>query len=90
MSGPVITDTTCGAFRRLRPESLQDGRIHRFVVGEDSRVRVLDADEAARELGDPFATALLLDGVFPRTAGEALEALQQRTGCRSTAAWRGG
>ena len=76
MSGPVITDTTCGAFRRLSPASLQDGRVHRFVVGEDTRVRVLDADEAARELGDPFATLVLLRGVFPRTAGEALEALQ--------------
>jgi hypothetical protein len=77
VSGPVITDITCGAFRRLRPESLQDGRIHRFVVGEDTRVRVLDADEAARELGDPFATVLLLRGIFPRTAGEVLEALQR-------------
>jgi hypothetical protein len=77
VSGPVITDTTCGAFRRLRPESLVDGRVHRFVVGEDTRVRVLDADDAARELGDPFATVLLLRGIFPRTAGEVLEALQR-------------
>ena len=77
MSGPVITDTTCGAFRRLRPESLQDGRIHRMVVGEDTRVRVLEADEAARELGDPFATLLLLRGIFPRTAGEVIERLQE-------------
>lgn len=78
MSGPVITDTTCGAFRRLRPESLQDGRVHRFVVGEDTRVRVLTGEEAAGELGDPFATALLLRGSFPRTAGQVLEALQQQ------------
>ena len=77
MSGPVLPDTTCGAFRRLRPESLQDGRIHRFVVGEDSRVRVFDADDAARGLGDPFATLLLLRGVFPRTAGEALDQLRE-------------
>jgi hypothetical protein len=53
VSGPVITDTTCGAFRRLRPESLQPGRMHRFVVGEDTAVRVLTQDEAARELCDP-------------------------------------
>ena len=77
MSGPVVPDPTCAAFRRLPPESLQDGRVHRFVVGEDTRVRVLDADEAARELGDPFATVLLLRGVFPRTAGEVLEALDR-------------
>lgn len=77
MSGPVITDPTCGAFRRLRPESLVDGRVHRFVVGEDTRVRVLEPDDAARELGDPFATVLLLRGIFPRTAGQVLEALQR-------------
>jgi hypothetical protein len=77
VSGPVITDTTCGAFRRLRPESLQPGRVHRFVVGEDTAVRVLTQAEAARELGDPFATLLLLRGVFPRTAGEVLEALDR-------------
>ena len=77
MSGPIVTETTCGAFRQLPPSSLQDGRIHRFVVGEDTRVRVLDTDEASRELGDPFATTLLLRGVFPRTAGETLEALQR-------------
>jgi hypothetical protein len=77
VSGPVITDPTCGAFRRLRPESLVDGRVHRFVVGEDTRVRVLDADDAARELGDPFATVLLFRGIVPRTAGEVLEALER-------------
>jgi hypothetical protein len=77
VSGPVITDTTCGAFRRLRPESLQPGRVHRFVVGEDTAARVLTQDEAARELGDPFATLLLLRGIFPRTAGEVLEALDR-------------
>jgi hypothetical protein len=77
VSGPVITDTTCGAFRRLRPESLQPGRVHRFVVGEDPAVRVLALDEAERELGDPFATMLLLRGIFPRTAGEVLEELDR-------------
>ena len=51
--------------------------MHRFVVGEDTRVRVLDADDAARELGDPFATVLLLRGVFPRTAGEVARALDR-------------
>jgi len=77
MTGPVVTDTTCQAFRLLSPASLQDGRIHRFVVGEDVRVRVLETEEASRELGDRFATALLLRSEFPRTAGEALEALQR-------------
>jgi hypothetical protein len=77
VSGPVITDTTCGAFRRLPPAALQPDRIHRFVVGEDTRVRVLDGAAAAAELGDPFATHLLLEGIFPRTAGEVLEELDR-------------
>jgi hypothetical protein len=53
--------------------------IHRFVVGEDAGVRVLSTAEAARELGDPFASLLLLRGVFPRTAGEVLAALDRET-----------
>ncbi len=73
--GSPVTDTTCAAFRRLSPEALRPDAVHRLVVGEDSRLRVLDSDEAAAELGDPFATLLLLRGVFPRTAGEVLEAL---------------
>lgn len=71
---PEITDETCGAFRRLPPELLTPGAIHRFVVGEDTRLRVLNDQEAADELGDPFATELLRKGTFPRTAGEVLDA----------------
>jgi hypothetical protein len=73
------TDTSCAAFRRLPPDALQPRAIHRFVVGEDSAVRVLSTEQAAAELGDPFATLLLLQGVFPRTAGEVLEALDRAT-----------
>ncbi len=71
---PVITDETCNAFRRLRPELLTPGAIHRFVVGENTRLEAFTAEEAAAELGDPFATELLLRGTFPRFAGEVLEA----------------
>ncbi|MFP5369900.1 MAG: hypothetical protein ACLGI3_04020, partial [Actinomycetes bacterium] len=77
MSGPVVSDTSCRAFRRLPPAALHPDRIHRFVVGEDRQVRVLDASDAAAELGDPFATHLLLRGIFPRTAGEVLEELDR-------------
>jgi hypothetical protein len=75
--GSPVTDTTCAAFRRLPTEALRPDAVHRLVVGEDSRLRVLDRAEAAAELADPFATLLLLRGVFPRTAGEVLEALDR-------------
>ena len=58
---------------------LQPNAVHRFVVGEDAAVRVLSTDEAARGLGDAFATLLLLRGIFPRTAGQVLEALDRTT-----------
>jgi hypothetical protein len=74
---PPVRDTTCAAFRRLPPGLLQPNAIHRFVVGEDPAVRVLSTAEAAQELGDAFATLLLLRGVFPRTAGEVLAAFDR-------------
>jgi len=69
-----ITDETCKAFRELSPDALTPDAVHRFVVGEDTTLQVLTAEEAAGELGDPFATELLLKGTFPRTAGEVLSA----------------
>lgn len=79
MGSPAPSDTSCAAFRRLPPESLRPGAVHRFVVGEDDAVRVLSPEEAAGELADPFATLLLLRGVFPRTAGEVLDELDRAT-----------
>ncbi len=70
----TITDETCGAFRDLPPKILTPGAIHRFVVGEDTRLRVLTDEEAAAELGDPFAAELLRKGNFPATAGAVLDA----------------
>jgi hypothetical protein len=49
--------------------------IHRFVLGKDKKPRTLSTAAAADELGDPFATLLLLKGTFPQTAGEVLAAL---------------
>jgi hypothetical protein len=66
---------SCAAFNEL-DTPLGDG-IHRFVVGADARPRVLTRDEAAAELGDRFAVLLLLEGVFPKNAGEVLEALDR-------------
>ena len=70
-----MADETCRVFRRLDPADLTPGAIHRFVVGEDTGPRVLSQHEASRELGDPFATLVLLQGTFPRTAQEVLSAL---------------
>ena len=71
-----ITDTTCNAFRGLTAKDLDDGTVHRFIVGQDTVMTAFTADEAKAELGDPFATQLLLAGTFPRTAGDVLEALK--------------
>jgi hypothetical protein len=79
VTGAVITDTSCAVFRGLAPASLEPDRIHRFVVGADTAVQMLEHDDAAAQLGDPFATLLLLRGTFPRTAGEVLEALDAAT-----------
>jgi hypothetical protein len=72
-----LTDTTCGAFRRLPPAALRPDAIHRFVVGQSTTLEVMTPAAAQAELGDPFATFLLLRGVFPRTAGEVLTTLDQ-------------
>ena len=71
-------DTTCGVFRGLR--GLNPGAVNRFVVGEDTTPRPLSPEEAAEELGDPFATLLLLKGEFPQTAEQALEKLAAAAG----------
>jgi hypothetical protein len=72
-------DTSCAAFRRLPPEALRPDTLHRFVVGEDTALRIPTAAESAAELGDSFASLLLLRGVFPRTAGQVLEQLDRAT-----------
>ncbi|HMJ35211.1 MAG TPA: hypothetical protein VK501_14970 [Baekduia sp.] len=61
------------------PGALERTAIHRFVLGEDREPRALSAGEAAAELGDPFATLLLLKGIFPGTAGDVLDALRDAT-----------
>ena len=66
----------CEAFRDHLPP-MASGVIHRFVVGEDDELRAYRSGEAEVELADPFATLLLLRGVFPVTAGEVLRELNQ-------------
>jgi hypothetical protein len=67
-------DTTgCRVF--FRTHGLDPKVVHRFVVGEDPEARAMSADEAAAELGDPFATLVLLEGTFPGTAEEVVQAV---------------
>jgi hypothetical protein len=74
-----IQDESCGVFRRLE-DALDRDALHRFVVGEDVRPRALTGAELAQDLGDPLATLLFRNGVFPRTPTELLEALDAATG----------
>jgi hypothetical protein len=70
-----MLDTSCAVF--ARDLNLDPDRIHRFVVGEDPEARPLSAAEAEKELGDPFATLLLLKGKFPRTAEQSVTAIKE-------------
>jgi hypothetical protein len=79
MSGPIVTDESCGAFRGLPPGALAPNTIHRLIVGRDRAVQKLTRAEAAAQLGDPFATLLLLKGTFPDTAGGVFDALDRAT-----------
>jgi len=73
-----IADTSCGVFFSIS-EALDPEKLHRFIVGEDEAPQAMEAREAAEALGDPFATLVLLRGVFPRTAAEVLDAIDAAT-----------
>lgn len=83
MTPTNVLDESCGVFRNLPEEALAPDSIQRMVIGEDTALRTLTTEQAAAELGDVFATALLLQGRFPRTAGEVLAFLSESTGASS-------
>lgn len=60
-----------------RSEGLDDAAVHRFILGSDDRPNKLSPQEATQQLGDRFAQLVLLNGVFPRNAGEVLNAIEQ-------------
>jgi hypothetical protein len=60
-----------------RSRGLDDDAVHRFILGSDDRPNKLSRQEARQQLGDRFAQLVLLQGVFPRTAGEVLDAIEQ-------------
>lgn len=74
----VVVDESCHVFGRLSAP-LEPDAVHRFVLGEDAGPRAMTEAEMRDELGDPFATRLLLDGVFPRTPAELFDALDEAT-----------
>ncbi|MEA2244735.1 MAG: hypothetical protein QOD24_4291 [Solirubrobacteraceae bacterium] len=71
-----MADESCGVFQTL-DGNLDPERIHRMVVGEDAHPRAMSQDEARKELGDPFATLMLLKGNFPRTGEETVEGIRK-------------
>ncbi len=73
-SEPVPPHRPCGA---LAVEGLDDDAVHRFILGSDDRPNKLSPQEATQQLGDRFAQLVLLQGIFPRTAGEVLDAIKQ-------------
>lgn len=82
MSNGSVADETCGVFSN-NTFRLNRGRIHRFLVGEDDRPRAMPPDEAKRELGDSFATLLLLKGVFPKSAEDVLAQIDKHAKANS-------
>jgi hypothetical protein len=73
-SEPVPPHRPCGALAR---EGLDDAAVHRFILGSDDHPIKLSPQEATQQLGDRFAQLVLLRGIFPRTAGEVLDAIEQ-------------
>jgi hypothetical protein len=64
----------CGVFDL---QSLDDDAVHRFIIGSDDRPKKLSRQEATQQLGDRFAQLFLLQGAFPRTAGQVLNEIEQ-------------
>jgi hypothetical protein len=73
-SEPVPPHRPCGALAR---EGLDDAAVHRFILGSDEHPIKLSRQEAIQQLGDRFARLVLLQGVFPSTAGAVLDAIKQ-------------
>lgn len=70
--------TTCAVFSTVK--GAPQGSLVRFVVGEDPQPTLMSAADMAAELGDPFATLLLRNGIFPATGQDVLDALDTKVG----------
>lgn len=77
MADSAIADETCRAFDDIPGPG--PGPLLRFIVGEDLTPREMTSEDIASELGDPFATLLLLKGNFPTNADDLLAAMDAAT-----------
>lgn len=69
---------TCSVFSTV--SGAPQGSLLRFVVGEDVKPKKMSDAAMTEELGDPLATLLFRQGVFPSTADELLAALDAKLG----------
>lgn len=68
-----LSDDSCAALSSLEGSDARS--LVRFIVGLDPAPNQMSSEQITEELGDPFATLLLLQGIFPTTADELLLAL---------------
>lgn len=71
-------DNRCTVFNSVK--GAPQGSVIRFVVGEDAQPHKMSQAEMDAELGDPFATLLLNQGIFPATGQDLLDALDKKVG----------
>ena len=71
-------ENRCRVFDTVK--GVPQGSVVRFVVGEDAQPHEMTQAEMEDELGDPFATLLLNQGVFPSTGQELLDAIDDKVG----------
>lgn len=69
-------DDTCMVFSTVK--GAPRGSVVRFVVGQDAQPHKMTQTEMEDELGDPFATLLLNQGIFPSTGQELLDAIDDK------------
>lgn len=74
-----LSAESCRVFEELA-SSAASNTLVRFIVGEDHEPKTLAREEIPQDVGDPFATLLLANGIFPKTAEGVLEALDQAVG----------
>lgn len=74
-------DDSCMVFNTVK--GVPQGSVVRFVVGEEAPPRKMTQAEMEDELGDPFATLLLNQGVFPTTGQELLDAIDDQVGAKT-------
>ncbi|MDQ3983157.1 MAG: hypothetical protein M3271_10810, partial [Actinomycetota bacterium] len=69
-------NNTCSVFSTVT--GAPQGAVVRFVVGEDAQPKKMTPAQMKDELGDPFATLLLNEGIFPATGQEVLDAIDDK------------